>query len=64
MNSQNQIMEEKAVFYSLLLINISRFLVEIMYLDLKDQYMMQGVWEQAEGSPYKALLSFMEYQLC
>lgn len=34
-------MEEKAVFYSLLLINISRFLVEIMYLDLKDQYMMQ-----------------------
>ena len=25
---------------------------------------MQGVWEQAEGSPHKALLSFMEYQVC
>lgn len=57
-------MENKAVFYSSLLINLSRFLVEIMYLDLKAQYIMQGVWEQAEGSPYKALLSFMEYQLC
>ena len=42
MNSQDQIMENKAVFYSSLLINLSRFLVEIMYLDLKAQYIMQG----------------------
>lgn len=56
MNSQNQIMEESmAVFYSLLLINIP-FSCGTCSIWTKDQSIWWWVWEQAEGSPYKALL--------